>query len=200
VVVADLACGEGYLTIEAASWAKQVIGIDRSPDVLRRAKALARRRGVTNVTWKQGDIERLPLENRCVDVALLSQALHHAADPRVAIAEACRILRPSGRLLLLDLREHDQGWVRDRVGDRWLGFKDTELEGLLEGAGLDDVTVRVGARLAGDPFTVLIASGSKSVDGRQSAVLSRQSSVGSRKSTVLRSAVGSGDRRIEDRN
>lgn len=177
VVVADLACGEGYLSIEAARWAKQVIGVDRSPDVLKRARALARRRGVTNIVWKQGDIERLPLEDRSVDVALLSQALHHAVEPSQALAEASRILRPGRHLLLLDLREHDQGWVRDRVGDRWLGFKDAELEQLLKRAGLSDVSVCVGARLAGDPFTVLIARGVKGSRESKVPVESRKSKV-----------------------
>jgi len=95
------------------------------------------------------------------DVALLSQALHHAASPPRALAEAARILRPGGRVLALDLREHDQEWVRDRVGDRWLGFKDEDLERFLTGAGLKDVSVRVGSRSPGDPFAVLIASGVK---------------------------------------
>ena len=124
VDVADIACGEGYLSVESAHWARRVVGIDRSADVLKRAKALAERRGVKNITWKRGDMEKLPLDSASVDVALLSQALHHAANPARAAAEAARILRPGGRVLVLDLREHDQEWVRDRVGDRWLGFKD----------------------------------------------------------------------------
>jgi SAM-dependent methyltransferase len=161
VDVADIACGEGYLSIEAARWAKRVIGIDRSAEMLRRARALAERRGVSNIAWKRGDLERIPLEDASVDVALLSQALHHAVDPSRGVAEAVRILRRGGHVLVLDLREHDQAWVRDRVGDRWLGFKDEELERFLRGAGLEDVTVRVGARLTGDPFTVLVASGVK---------------------------------------
>ena len=107
-------------------------------------------------------MEKLPLDSASVDIALLSQALHHAANPARAAAEATRILRPGGRVLVLDLREHDQEWVRDRVGDRWLGFKDEQLEQYLTGAGLRDVTVRVGSRLPGDPFTILIASGVKS--------------------------------------
>ena len=159
--VADIACGEGYLSVESALWARRVVGIDRSPDVLKRAKALAERRGVTNISWKRGDMEKLPLDSASVDIALLSQALHHAPKPARAIAEAARILRPGGRVLALDLREHDQEWVRDRVGDRWLGFKDDELARLLTSAGLSDVKVRVGSRLPGDPFTVLIASGVK---------------------------------------
>jgi ArsR family transcriptional regulator len=159
--VADIACGEGYLSVESAQWARRVVGIDRSTDVLKRAKALAERRGVKNISWKRGDMEKLPVEDASFDIALLSQALHHAAKPARAVAEAARILRPGGRVLALDLREHDQEWVRDRVGDRWLGFKDDDLRSLFTGAGLKDVKVRVGSRSAGDPFTVLIASGIK---------------------------------------
>jgi ArsR family transcriptional regulator len=103
----------------------------------------------------------LPLRDASVDVALLSQALHHAADPEDAVAEAVRILRPGGRLLILDLREHDQRWVRGRFGDQRLGFADSELEELLRVAGLHDRKVQVGARHTGDPFVVLIASGVK---------------------------------------
>jgi SAM-dependent methyltransferase len=161
VDVADIACGEGYLAVEAAHWAKRVIGIDRSTEVLKRAKSLAERRGVRNISWKRGDIDKLPLGDESVDVALLSQALHHSNDPARAVNEAGRILKPQGRLLVLDLREHDQTWVRDRVGDRWLGFKDDDLDKFLKSAGLSDVKVRVGARLKGDPFTVLVASGTK---------------------------------------
>ena len=159
--VADIGCGDGYLTIETARWARTVFGIDRSEQVLERAKALAARRRVTNVQWKKGDLTRLPLRDGSVDVALLSQALHHAGDPEEALAEAVRILRPGGRLLVLDLREHDQRWVRARFGDQQLGFADAELERLLRGAGLCDVRGQVGARQTGDPFVVLIASGAK---------------------------------------
>ena len=157
--VADLGCGEGYLTVEAAGWARRVVAIDRSIDVLERAKALARRRGVSNIVWEQGDIDRVPLADRAVDVTLLSQALHHAADPAAVLAESARITRAGGRVLVLDLRRHDETWVRDRLGDRWLGFDDAQVEKLLSGAGFSDVRVNVGARLTGDPFTVLVASG-----------------------------------------
>jgi SAM-dependent methyltransferase len=161
VEVADLGCGEGYLTIEAARWARRVISVDRSAEVLKRAKALAQRRKVSNVTWKRGWLERLPIADAAIDVALLSQALHHADDPVKALSEAWRILRPGGRLLILDLREHGETWVRAKLGDRWLGFDDARLQGLIAGAGFEDVTVRVGSRRAGDPFAVLIAAGTK---------------------------------------
>src|SRR6187549_3159564 len=157
--VADLGCGEGYLTIETARWAKRVIAVDRSKDVLARAKALARRRKVSNITWKHGALDRLPIKNASVDVAVLSQALHHAPKPDVALAEARRILRPGGTLLVLDLRQHSEHWVKGTLGDQWLGFKDEQLKSLIAAAGFTAIEIRVGARRAGDPFTVLIASG-----------------------------------------
>ena len=165
VKVADLGCGEGYLTIEAARWASRVIAVDRSETVLTRAKALARRRRVSNVIWKKGELEKLPMKDASVDVAMLSQALHHAHDPARAVAEAARVTTPGGRVLLLDLRAHDEQWVRAKLGDRRLGFDDDELRRMLTAAGLSDVKVGVGARKAGDPFTVLIASGTQKVPG-----------------------------------
>jgi ArsR family transcriptional regulator len=159
--VADIGCGDGYLTLEAARWARSVVGIDRSDSVLERAQELAERRQVSNVQWKKGDLARLPLRDASVDVALLSQALHHASDPAAAVAEAARILRPGGSVLVLDLRAHEQAWVRSRFGDRHLGFADAQLDALLHDAGLAEIKVNVGAARKGDPFTVLIASGVK---------------------------------------
>lgn len=159
--VADLGCGEGYLAIEAARWAERVVAVNRSDVVLNRAKALARRRRVSNVIWKKGELEKLPIKDASVDVALLSQALHHAAQPARAVAEAARITAPGGRVLILDLREHGEEWVRSKLGDRTLGFSDHTLARMLTDAGLADVHVGVGARKSGDPFTVLIASARK---------------------------------------
>jgi SAM-dependent methyltransferase len=167
LTIADLGCGEGYLAVEAARFAKRVIAIDRSEAVLARARRRALRRranragGLAPILWKRGELEKLPLKDATVDVALLSQALHHAAHPDRALAEAVRILKPGGRVLVLDLRRHAEAWVRDRLGDRWLGFDDDELKELLEHAGLRDVRVTVGTRRVRDPFTVLIASGIK---------------------------------------
>jgi len=170
--IADLGCGDGYLTIEAARFARHVIAVDRSEAALSRAKALAAQRlgrrsspsaAAAAIEWKRGELERLPLKDAIVDVALLSQALHHAASPSTALSEASRIVRPGGRVLVLDLRRHDESWVRERLGDKWLRFEDGELARLLKDAGLTDVKVTVGARRQRDPFTVLIASGVKPV-------------------------------------
>jgi SAM-dependent methyltransferase len=159
--VADIGCGDGYLTVEMARWAKTVYGIDRSDEVLERARALGTKRRAGNVQWRKGDLAHLPLRDEAVDVALMSQALHHAQDPEEALTEAVRVLKPGGKLLLLDLRKHEQKWVTARFGDRWLGFDDADLERLMTAAGLTDVRVQVGARQPGDPFVVLIASGTK---------------------------------------
>jgi ArsR family transcriptional regulator len=173
LAIADLGCGEGYLTVEVSRWASRVIAVDRSEAVLKRARALARRRRVSNVIWKKGELEHLPLRDASVDVAMLSQALHHAHQPAAAIAEAVRVTVPGGRVLVLDLRAHQEEWVRAKLGDRRLGFVDDELKTMMGEAGLTDVKVGVGARKAGDPFTVLIARGQK-VGGVSDANRSRR--------------------------
>jgi len=155
--VVDLGCGEGYLALEAAAWARRVVAIDRAADVLAAARALAARRKVTNVVWKRGEIERVPLPDASADVTLLSQSLHHAVDPARALSEAFRILRPGGRLLVLDLRAHGEKWVTRKLGDVWQGFAPEVLRRLLEEAGFREIRQRVGARTTGDPFVVLLA-------------------------------------------
>jgi ArsR family transcriptional regulator len=166
--VADIGCGDGHLTLEISRWAKNVTGIDRSDDRLERAKALAARRHVTNVAWKKGDLLRLPLRDESIDLALFSHSLRYATDPERAVAEAVRAVRVRGRVLVLDLKQHDQAWVRARFGDQRLGFTASELEALLHSARLRNVRVSTGARKTGDPFTVLIASASKPPDSRLS--------------------------------
>jgi ArsR family transcriptional regulator len=161
VRLADLGCGEGYLAIEAAQWAAHVTAVDRSTEALRLARGLAARRGVRNITWKRGDLEDVPLADASHDVVLLSQSLHHAERPERAVGEAARIAAPGGTVLVLDLRAHEQGWVREQLGDRWLGFEDGHLVALLRDAGLEGTRVTVGAHLRGDPFTVLVASARK---------------------------------------
>jgi SAM-dependent methyltransferase len=165
--VADLGCGEGYLTVETARWAKQVTAVDRSNGVLARAKALAERKKLSNITWKKGELEKLPIDTGAMDVALLSQALHHAGDPPKALEEAARILKPGGRLLILDLRPHDETWVREKLGDRWFGFSDEHLAGLLTRAGFTEVRVTMGARRTNDPFAVLLAIGTKRIKNKK---------------------------------
>ncbi len=157
--VADIGCGEGYLTLEIARWARHVTGIDRTDDDLERAKTRSERRQVANVTWRKGDLARMPLRDESIDLAVFSQSLRYATDPERALAETSRVLRPGGRVLILDLREHDQAWVQARFGDRRSGFAAGELEGLLQAAGFRGVRLSSGTRQPGNPFVVVIASG-----------------------------------------
>ncbi len=158
--VADLGCGEGYLALEASGWASRVLAVDVSEQSLARAKALAEAKGAKNISYRRGDIEDLPLETGSVDVALLSQALHHAKEPARAIREAVRILAPGGILLLLDLKSHREEWVK-KLGDRWLGFDEESLRRMMRDAGLGEIRMEIGARKRGDPFQVIVASGRK---------------------------------------
>lgn len=159
VAVADLGCGDGYLTLEVAAWAKHVVAVEKSASVLARARSLGRRHRIKNIDWKRGDLERLPLDDRSVDVALLSQALHHAVDPERALRESVRIVRPGGRVLVIELAQHTQDWVRERFGDRWLGFDPAALQDMLGRAGLSTITTRT--VLDGDPFGVVVAAGTR---------------------------------------
>jgi len=156
--VADLGCGEGRLAVEASRWAERVVAVDVSAEALEGARARAR--GIRNIVWKKGDIEDLPLESGSVDVALLSQALHHAREPLRAVREAVRVVAPGGLLLMLDLKAHREEWVR-KLGDHWLGFEEASVRRMMREAGLDRIRIEVGARRRGDPFQVLIASGRK---------------------------------------
>jgi hypothetical protein len=106
------------------------------------------------------------LRDASVDLALFSQSLRYATDPERALTEAVRVVADDGRVLILELKDHDQAWVRARFGEQRLGFSPTELDALLHSAGLSDVRISTGARKSGDPFTVLIASAVKSSDLR----------------------------------
>jgi ArsR family transcriptional regulator len=158
--VADLGSGEGYLALEAAHWAKHVVAVDVSDRALEGARALAQARSIKNLSFKKGEIEDLPLEDGSVDVALLSQALHHAKDPARAIREAARILAPGGTLLLLDLKSHKEEWVK-KLGDKWMGFDEESLRKMMKDAGLKELQFEIGASRRGDPFQVIVASGKK---------------------------------------
>jgi len=78
-----------------------------------------------------------------VDIVILSQALHHSANPQEALAAAARLLRPGGRLIVLDLNRHHFDRARELYGDHWLGFSEADLHDWLRGAGLKQVEVQL---------------------------------------------------------
>jgi ArsR family transcriptional regulator len=125
---------------------------------------LAKKNGLANLAYKLGDIEQVPLPDKSVDLAILSQALHHATHPQTAVNEAHRILKPGGQLLVLDLKEHGFEKARELYGDLWLGFKESALHGFLKNAGFQKVDVTLVAREEKEPrFETLLASGVKGV-------------------------------------
>jgi ArsR family transcriptional regulator len=162
ITVADLGAGEGLISQLIARRAERVWCIDNSPRMVEVGTELAKKNGLANLAYKLGDIERVPLPDKSVDLAILSQALHHASHPQTAVDEAVRILRPGGQLLVLDLKEHGFEKARELYGDLWLGFKESVLHGFLKTAGLQQVEVAVVSREESEPnFETLLASGVK---------------------------------------
>jgi ArsR family transcriptional regulator len=160
-VVADVGSGEGVLTLLLARFAREVVAVDQSPAMLREVKQEAKKAGLAErVRVEEGDLEALPLKDRSMDAVFLSQALHHAARPPAAVREAARVLRPDGLLIVLDLVQHEQEWVREKWADQWLGFQEDELKGWMSESGL---TPLVFQRMEGatPELVVLLAVGKK---------------------------------------
>lgn len=162
IEIADLGAGEGLVSQLLAHRARQVWCIDNSPRMVEVGTELAKKNGLANLAYKLGDIEEVPLAAASVDLAILSQALHHAQHPQRAIDEAFRILRPGGQVLILDLNEHVFEKARELYADVWLGFKESQLHGFLKKAGFAKVEVTAVARETTEPFfETLLASGLK---------------------------------------
>ena len=137
--IGDLGCGTGELSATFAPFVARVIAVDRSGDMLEAARR--RLRDLPNVQIRKGDLESLPIENDAVDAATLVLVLHHLPDPAAALTEAARVLKPSGRLLVLDMLPHDREEYRQQMGHVWLGFAEDQIQRLCSGAGFEDVRV-----------------------------------------------------------
>jgi len=162
ITIADLGAGEGLVSQLLARRAAHVWCIDNSPRMVEVGTELAAKNNLTNLVYKLGDIEAVPLPDGSVDLAILSQALHHAQHPQKAIDEASRILRPGGQVLILDLKSHTFEKARELYADVWLGFKENALHGFLKKAGFEQVEVTTVAREPAEPhFETLLASGVK---------------------------------------
>jgi len=162
IVVADLGAGEGMISQLMARRAAKVWCIDNSPRMVEVGADLARRNGLGNLEYRLGELEQVPLPDQSVDLALLSQALHHARRPQVAVREAWRILKPGGQIVVLDLKEHSFEKARELYADEWLGFTESAVHGFLKKAGFLHVEVTVVARESSEPcFETLLASGTK---------------------------------------
>lgn len=162
LAVADLGSGEGLLSELLARRCKKVIAVDNSEKIVAFGAAKAKKNGLKNLEFRLGDLEKPPIEPNSVDLVILSQALHHAADPAKAVAGAHAILKPGGQIMILDLSRHNFQRAHELYGDRWLGFPESDLQHWLEAAGFKKIEVSVVAREEQPPhFETVLASGQK---------------------------------------
>ena len=160
--VVDLGAGEGTLSQLLARKAHRVIAVDNSPKMVEFGSRLAKRHGFKNLEYRLGDIEDPPVTRNSVDLAILSQALHHAIRPERAISSAHRILKKGGRLVVLDLLSHRFDKARELYADHWLGFSEVQLHEFLEKAGFKQIDVRIVSREKQSPqFQTVFATGVK---------------------------------------
>lgn len=150
-VVADLGAGEGTLSQLLAQRAEKVIAVDLSPKMVEFGRSLAEKHNLPNLEYRLGDIEEPPIEPNSVDLAFLSQALHHAEHPQKAIDAAHRLLKPGGRLVVLDLVQHNFEEARELYADRWLGFSESDLASMLEHSGFNHIETVVADRESESP-------------------------------------------------
>src|SRR5215469_3267488 len=163
MVIADLGAGDGSFSLLLAQNAEKVIAVDSSAKMIEFAREQAHRHHVKNIDYRLGDMEELPISDASVDIVFFSQSLHHALHPGRTLVEAARILRPGGRIAILDLAKHRFEEAREMYADEWLGFSEVELESMLDKAGFFNVQTSVVDKETESPyFQSLLAVASKS--------------------------------------
>jgi ArsR family transcriptional regulator len=148
LTVGDLGCGTGVVSENLAPFAERVIAVDVSNEMLDAARE--RLAGERRVSIRRGSLEKLPIEDGELDVALMMLVLHHIPEPKRARAEAARGLKVGGRLLMTDMLPHDREEYRQTMGHVWLGFGEKQMTQWLHAAGFSDVRWRA---LAPEPKT-----------------------------------------------
>ena len=136
-IVGDLGCGTGLTAHSLAPFVHRVIAIDESAAML--AAARSRLADLGNVEVRSGRLEQLPLDDASLDAALLVMVLHHLNDPATALGEATRVLRPGGKLLIVDILPHEREEYRHEMGHVWLGFSAAQIRSWLENSGLSGI-------------------------------------------------------------
>jgi ArsR family transcriptional regulator len=159
--VVDFGCGTGVLSVSIARWAKRVVAIDNNPSALAAAKQRAAHAGVSNIAFLGEDLHALSLPDAKKDLVVLSQSLHHVSEPLAVLREAARILKPGGKVTILELLPHEELWVRERLGHRHLGFEPEALDELLKKVGFGAIDREAHARQPDSPFRVFRLTGVK---------------------------------------
>jgi ubiquinone/menaquinone biosynthesis C-methylase UbiE/predicted DNA-binding transcriptional regulator len=149
----DIGTGTGRMLEVLAPRVERALGIDQSREMLAVARVNLERAGLENGSVRLGDMYQLTLPDASFDAAVIHQVLHYADRPFAAIAEAARVLRPNGILVVVDFAPHSLEFLRAEQAHRRLGFADAEVAEWSRAAGLDPLPPR---HLPGDPLTVVI--------------------------------------------
>jgi ubiquinone/menaquinone biosynthesis C-methylase UbiE len=139
LTVGDLGCGTGQVSELVSPHVAKVIAVDGSADMVQAARR--RLKGASHVEVRRGDMEALPIDDGQLDVAIVALVLHHVPEPPRAIAEVSRVLKPGGRVLIVDMLPHDRAEYQQQMGHVWLGFSEKTIKKHLEAAGFDKPTV-----------------------------------------------------------
>ncbi len=134
--IVGVGTGIGFMAAGLAPLAQQVIGVDFSDAMLAVARENMIKVEITNVEFRQGPLEHLPLDDASADVVVANMALHHAPDPVAALHEMTRVCKPGGRVVITDAVHHTFDWFKTELADVWLGFTREEIESWFGGAGL----------------------------------------------------------------
>jgi ubiquinone/menaquinone biosynthesis C-methylase UbiE len=137
--VGDLGCGTGLVSAALAPFVSRVIAVDESAAMLQAAKK--RLHGIDNIDLRRGELETLPIDDQRLDAATLMLVLHHVPEPLRALADVARVLKPGGRLLVVDMLPHDRESYRQQMGHVWLGFSEDHINRILGESGFGDVRV-----------------------------------------------------------
>jgi ubiquinone/menaquinone biosynthesis C-methylase UbiE len=137
--VGDLGCGTGQVAAAIAPFVCRVLAVDASAAMLQAAKK--RLQGIANVELRRGELEALPIDDARLDAATLMLVLHHVPEPERALGEVARVLKPGGRVVVVDMEPHDRDSYKQQMGHVWLGFSEEHVRRILAESAFEDVRI-----------------------------------------------------------